>query len=216
MRRAVLHALAVTVLVALAVGGVLLWRVRPWRVAVAVDGHAMTVRELDLRAATAEADARRMGRTVGDVAQLRRQAARKWIVKEIMLAEALAAGVSSTAADEQEALARAEKDFQARGLTSEQYFQEGPLPEDLKRREFREGVLVDKFVQKTIGERLSLAKQMPEGRADAGRFADEFRRQFRALFARHEVKCLDDPVLETVDGVAPARPGDETAGKEKK
>ena len=60
MKRVLLHAAVLTLLAAAAVGGLLAWRMRPWRAAVSVNGHAMSARELDMRAQTLLDDARRV------------------------------------------------------------------------------------------------------------------------------------------------------------
>jgi len=110
MRRALGITVGVAALVALAIGGAWLWSIRPWRVVASVNGVALTARELDLRAAAYGGDRREMART--------------WIAKEVLLGEAVQRSVSVAEADE-----RAAKDILAAwlanaGTTPERFFQD--------------------------------------------------------------------------------------------
>ena len=75
MKRTLLHAFALVALAAVVVGGVWLWRQRPWRVSVSVNGRVLTARELDMRAQLLLEDGRRMGQLPASLEDYRRQAA---------------------------------------------------------------------------------------------------------------------------------------------
>ena len=253
MKRVLLHALALVGILALVAGGWLLWRNRPWWTAVSVNGRALSVGELGMRAATLLDDARRVEHLVvpkGREAEIdlhyRRQAAQMWIVKEILLAEAVTRGYTVSPDDEKQALAQVSARLKGRSLTPDQFFREGPLPEEVKRRDFREGVLINKFTSKEIGDaivvsprdidarltelqRLALATAKPGEKTRrtptrkmaldmlrAERFRRGFRQMFRALFAKADVKSPVFPDLETVDGVSPSRPEDAEQTQESK
>lgn len=252
MRRALSHALTLICLAAVSVGGWQLWRSRPWRVAVSVNGHALSVRELGLRAETLLDDARRVehlvvasGHEAETLRHYRRQAAQMWIVKEVLLAEAVARGYAVTPDDEKEALAQVASRLRGRGMTPDQFFREGPLPEDVKRRDFREGVLINKFTTKEVGDaivvpqkdvdarltdlqRLALMRAKPGEKAKqptrkmaqdmlrAERFRTGFRRLFRVLFTKADVKSPEFPDLESLEAVSPARPEDNDKTQESK
>lgn len=250
MKRVFVQSLMLLVLVVLSVGGYVLWRGRPWRTVVSVNGHLLTSRELDLRAQTLLDDANRTGSTVfsqldSHEASLRarRRAAKAWVVKEILLAEALERGFSVTSATEKEALAQMALRLKGRGLTPDQFFQEGPLPEDLKRRDFQEAVLINELTNHEVRDRISVSTQEIEarmselqksahstGRTDVGRmvkpsrtqvlealraerFQAGFRRLFRSLHGKFEVRSSEFPELETLEGISPSRPEDEDAGR---
>ena len=252
MRRALSHALALICLAALAVGGWWLWRSRPWRVAVSVNGHALSVRELGIRAETLLDDARRTehltvapGHEAETLLHYRRQAAKMWIVKEVLLAEAVTRGYAVTPDDEKAALAQVAARLKSRGLTTDQFFREGPLPEDVKRQDFREGVLINKFTAKEVGDvlvvpprdvdtrlvelqKLALVRAKPGEKVKqptrktaldmlrAERFRADFRRLFRELFAKADVKSPEFPDLESLEAVSPARPEDTERMQESK
>lgn len=206
-----------------------LWPHRPWRVAVSVNGHALSAGELALRARTLLDDARRTellvvpdGREDEALRHYRHQAAKTWIVKEVLLAEALARAIVVSPADEQEALAQMATRLKGRHLSPEQFFQEGPLPETVKRRDFKESVLVNKFTAKEVRERISVKHQEIEARlADmrsagrsasrkdaidalrAERFRAGVRMLVRELYGKAVVKSSEFPDLEQVDGVVP-------------
>ena len=244
MKKGALLALLLVGLAALAVGGGFLWPRRPWRVAVMVNERTLTAGELDLRARTLYEDAKRNGGLVvsGDHAEeaqayYRRRAAKAWIVKEVLLAEALTRGFTVSASDEKESRDQIAARLRGRNLTPEQFFREGPLPEDLKRRDFREGVLVDKFTATEVRDRISITtKEITERQNElqrrvrqqaktatekvvisrkkaidslrVERFRHGFRRLFRELYEKSDVKCPAFRDLETLNGVMPARPED--------
>lgn len=245
MKKIVVGLLALVGLAALVDGGVYLWAHRPWRVAVQVNGRPLVWRELDLRARTLLDDARRTEhltlpkeREGEALNHYRRQAAKMWIVKEVMLAEAVARGIEVGVADEKEAMARVTTRLKLKNLTPEQFFKEGPLPEELKRRDFREGVLIGKFTDREVLDKihvttqeidarqnelkqLALIKTKPGGRPAvksdrktaidmlrAERFQKGFRDLFRTLFAKADVKCPEFPDLEELNAVSPPRTED--------
>lgn len=237
----VLSALLVLVCLAGLVGaGAFLWDRRPWRVAVTVNGRPLVWSELDLRAKTLLDDARRVEHLTMDKSRegealqyYRKQAARMWIVKEVMLDEALARGCEVSPADEKAALAQVASRLKSRNLTPETFFKEGPLPEDLKRRDFREGVLINKFTDQEIRSKIKLsAKEIDDRQTDlkrlallrtkpgeapriksdrkaaletlrAERFQSGFEALFRTLFRKAEVKCPEFPELEKLEGLTP-------------
>ena len=155
MKRTLLHVFALVALAAVVVGGVWLWGQRPWRVAVSVNGRVLTARELDMRAQLLMEDGRRMGQLPAPPEDYRRQAAARWIVKEVLLSEAVARGIELGAEDEQEEIAKLEADLKSHHLTVEQYFRQMPLPEEQMRRDFREVLLLKKFLKQEVDDKVS-------------------------------------------------------------
>ena len=242
MKQAFVAILALIGAAALVVGGVMLWANRPGRTAVSVNGRILTARELTWRAQTLIDDAKRMENLLIPEKEMpeamrhyRRQAAKMWIVKEVLLAAAVEAGVKATAEDEKQSLAKVERQLKPRHLTPEQFFKEGPIPEETKRADFREAVLIGKFTKKEIegklalgnkeiGDRIRELKELAEKEAKTGRkpmfradrktaiemlrqekYNTEFRNLFRAQFGKMSVTCPAFPDLESVDGVSPPR-----------
>lgn len=242
MKQAVVSVLALVGAVALVGGAFVLWSNRPGRTAVSVNGRILTERDLDRRAQTLLDDAKRMENLLVPEGQLpeamrhyRRTAAKMWILKEVLLAAAVESGIKATAADEKESLASMAEQLKSRHLTPEQFFREGPIPEDTKRAEFREGVLIGKFTRREIDGKVSIqAKEIddrvksiaeanakvvqsggkPSVKADRKtaietlrreKYNEEFRQLFRERFGKMQVKCPAFPDLETVDGVSPPR-----------
>ena len=154
MRRALGITVGVAALVALAIGGAWLWSIRPWRVVASVNGVALTARELDLLAAAYGGDRREMART--------------WIAKEVRLGEAVQRSVSVAEADER----------------AERFFSEGPLPEEARRQDFKEGLLIHALVKDALR---------------TARFA-EF---YAALRGKADVRCPEFPELERLDTGTP-------------
>lgn len=242
MKQAAVAFLALVGAVALVVGGVLLWRHRPDRPAVAVNGRVLTDRELTWRAQTLIDDAKRMEnlliperRIKEALRHYRRMAAKMWIVKEVLLAAAVESGTKVDAKDEKASLAKLEAQLKPRNITPEQFFREGPIPEEMKRAEFKETVLIEKFADREIGGKIKFgakdiddkAKEIRElnelavkaGRKPAfktdrksvidaihrERYNMAFRDLFRDRFSRMSVECPAYPDLEAVDGVSPPR-----------
>ena len=242
MKQAIVAFLALVGAAALVCVGALLWLNRPGRTAVAVNGRILTDRELTWRAQTLIDDAKRMEHLLIPEKEMpqammhyRRLAAKMWIVKEVLLAAAVEAGVKATAADEKESLAKVAKQLRTRNLTPEQFFSEGPIPEETKRVDFREALLIEKFTKREIGGKISVnpkevdermkelrelnakcAKpgEPPKFKTDRKSVMDmlrqekyniAFRNLFRERFGKMMVECPAFPDLESVDGVSPPR-----------
>ena len=166
MRKALVRVVVLVALAAVVVGGVWAWTRRPWRVAATVNGVTLTARELDLRAEALGGD--------------RRETVRTWIAKQVLLDEAVQRNVSVAEADEREAKSILTAWLASRGVTPEQFFAEGPLPEEARRRDLQEGLLIHAFVKDGL-----LAKSFPEF--------------YQPLRERAEVRCPEFPELEGLD-----------------
>jgi len=156
------------------VGGFMLWQRRPGRPVVTVNGRHLSAQELEWRGRTLLNDSKR-GENIAVPAEreqqaldyYKREAARLWIYKEIILAAAVARGVTVTQNDEKEAIALAGQKLKQRcGMTLEEYFAEGPMPRELKERDFREGVLVNKFVKIEVEAKIKITGQDIKSRTD--------------------------------------------------
>jgi hypothetical protein len=245
MKKAILILVLAAIPVLLTVAGINLWKKRPWRTAVSVNTRILSVAELDLRAQTLLEDAKRSEKLIitkenesQALEHYRLDAARKWILKEVLLAEALAQGIEATISDETEALARLAKDLKKHNTTVEDFFRKGPLPKEIKERDFREILLVQKLATKEVTDKivlkpkeieermaelkkLALAKTKPNEKPKlrwdrkyaidllrAERYNKSFRALFRKLYLKSTVKSPEYPILETLNGVSPPRPED--------
>jgi uncharacterized protein YnzC (UPF0291/DUF896 family) len=242
MKQTVMSILALIGAIALAGGAFFLWSNLPGRTAVSVNGRILTARELDWRAQTLIDDAKRMENLLipehamkEAMRHYRRTAAKMWIVKEVLLAAAVESGVKATADDEKASLARVASQLKSRNLTPEQFFKEGPIPENIKREDFREALLIGKLTKRDIDGKISLTtkeiddrmKELREFNALAAqsgkktkvkanrkaaidmlrreKYNEGFRNLFRAKFSTVKVKCPAFPDLEAVDGVSPPK-----------
>jgi len=220
----------------------LLWDLRP---VIGVNGRTLTAREFGWRARTLLDDAKRTEHLVVPADReeevLRfysRRAAQLWILKEVLLAEAVARKFQATPADEKAELVRTAARLKSRNLTPEAYFKEGPIPEAIKRRDFREAILIRHLTDREVEDRISVTTPEIEARfaelrktalattkpgerpkvkpsrktaidmLRAERYQRGFRRLFRDLYGKFDVRCPEYPVFETVDGVSPPRPED--------
>ena len=166
MRKALVRVVVLVALAAVVVGGVWAWTRRPWRVAATVNGVTLTARELDLRAEALGGD--------------RRETVRTWIAKQVLLDEAVQRNVSVAEADEREAKSILTAWLASRGVTPEQFFTEGPLPEEARRRDLQEGLLIHALVKDGLR-----TKTFPEF--------------YQPLRERAEVRCPEFPELEGLD-----------------
>ena len=245
MKKAILWIVGLTAFAAAVVFGYQLWQVRPWRVIASVNGHAITASELELRAVTLMDDTKRTqnlfvpkGREEQALKSFRRQATQMWIVKEVLLSAALAQGFEVTPADEKESLAQMTARLKTRNLTPDAFFKEGPIPEEVKRRDFREGVLINKFTGKEVRDKIDVTPKeiddwmvqlqqaallrAPPGTKEppkvtrkeaidslrALRYREGFRKLFRDLYLKAQVACPEYPEMETLEGVSPSKPSD--------
>ena len=170
MRRALVIALAFLVLAALAGGGAWLWMHRPWRVIATVDGDALTSNDLDLRLKTYGG-----GRNATE--DDRREIVRAWIAKQILLGEAVRRNAALAEGDEREVKGVLMAWLASHGATADSFFAEGPLPEEVKRNDFKEGLLVHALVRETLGK-------------------ESFADFYRSLHEKALVQCPEFPELE--------------------
>ena len=150
--------------VAAIVGGLwCLWGRRPWRTVVEVNGHVMTAGELRVRGASLLADAKKTQHLLVPAAReadaLRHyeiKAAQLWIFKTLMLDEAVARNLKATPGEAKEQVKLMEKRLEGRGMTVDEYFKNGPLPEEVLRREFDESVLLSKLLKQEVEDKIKL------------------------------------------------------------
>ena len=224
-------------------GGFMLWQRRPGRVVITVNGRPLTAQELAWRGETLFNDAKRdehLAVTPDREAEARehyiRSAAKAWVMKELLLAAAVARGVTVTPADEKEAIAQGDHRLKRiRGVTLEDYFNEGPLPRDVKERDFREGVLAGKFLKMEVEDKIKVTGQEIKSRTDelmrinllttkpgekpkyktdhksvialirSERYARGVRELYKSLYATAQIVSHEYPELEKVEGVIPEK-----------
>lgn len=167
MSKAVKTAAALLFVAAIVAGGVWLWTQRPWRIVASVNGTALTARELDMRVQSLDGD--------------RRTLVKAWIVKELLLGEAVQRGVPTAQGDEQEAMSLVTAWLAAHKTSPERFFAEGPLPEASKRQDFKEGVLINNFVRGEMSTR---------GLGDL----------VKEVYGKAVVKCPEFPEFEKLGG----------------
>ena len=219
-------------LAAIVAGGVYLWGQRPWRVVVEVNGHVMTAGELHARGAGMLEDAKKVEHLVVPNNRKKQaeaqyyyedKAAKLWVLKMLMLDEALARKLKATPAEAQVAVREMEAKLKPRGMTVDDYFKRGPLPEEMLRREFEEGVLVTKLLKQEVEDKIALkpdeitkhheemqrramvSKKVPPGKIDRKAAVDSLRRIrymegvkkfYESLRAKADVRAPDYPNVE--------------------
>ena len=181
MRRALVIILAFAALAALTAGGTWMWRHRPWRIVATVDGDVLTSRDLDLRI-----KAYCGGRPVTE--SDRREMVRAWIAKQILLGEAVRRNASLSETDERVVKGVLVAWLASQGTTADDFFAEGPLPEDVKRNDFKEGLLIHALVREVLGK-------------------EPFAAFYRPLHEKALVQCPEFPELERPGGELPLYAG---------
>ena len=166
MGKVLVRVVVLIALAALVVGGAWAWARRPWRVIATVNGVVLKPHELDLYA----------GMLGGD----RRETARTWIAKQVLLDEAVQRRVTVAEADKREAQTILAGWLASRGKTPEQFFTEGPMPEKERRQDFQDGLLIHALVKEALR-------------------TQSFQEYYRSLRAKAEVRCPEFPELEGID-----------------
>ena len=117
----------------------------------------------------------------------------------------------------------------------EDYFNDGPLPRDVKERDFREGVLAGKFLKMEVEDKIKVTGQEIKSRTDelmrinlmttkpgekpryktdhksvialirSERYARGVRELYKSLYATAQVVSPEYPELEKVEGVIPEK-----------
>ena len=246
MKQTLVTVLALVGAAALLVGAFLLWRQRPWRPAASVNGRVLTAAGLDLRARADLEDAKKFGRLMFPAAKeaeafahFRREHAKLWILKEVVLSEAVTRGIEVGPDDEKQEYERLERRLSKMGLKMDDYLKNGLIPEEQKRQEVRETILMRKFTDgeilpkikvdpKEVDERFkemqrralvetkpgAQPKTKPSRRAALDSLREEryrvaYRDLFRRLFVQSDVKCPEYPALEDLNEISPPRTPEE-------
>ena len=159
-----------------------------------VDGRTLTWDQMEKRARNYlkdEVDARALNIPSGGeekaLAFFRRKAVTLFVNKEVMLAEARRRGLGVSATAREKFVSEMEGLIQARNLASslEDFFQKSPLGPDETRREFEDGLVVDRLIQTAVREKVTvtdadreaLAVEIIAKRREAKEKADALRAQ---------------------------------------
>jgi len=216
-------------------GAVYLWQHRPWRVVVEVNGHVLTAGELHVRGAGLLEDAKNNEHLVvpknrAKQAEAQRfyeiKAAKLWVLKVLMLDEALSRKLQATPAEAQEAVKHMERRLKSRNMTVDDYFKRGPLPEEMLRHEFEEGVLLTKLLKQEVEDKIMLKpdeitkhheelqrramllKKVPANKIDRKlavdslrsiRYMEGVKKFYESLRAKADVKAPEYPEVETFE-----------------
>jgi len=81
------------------------------------------------------------------------------IMRSLILAEVTKAGIKITDEDRKKQTERLEGMLKARGMTVEQYFKDSPMGEVEARKEFDEGIMIDKFLEAKIMKDIVIADE---------------------------------------------------------
>ena len=96
-----------------------------------------------------------------------KQAAYSFIMKSLLMSEAKKEGVKLTDADRKKQTEKVEKQLKAQNKTIEDYFKESPMGEKRARKEFDEGMIIDKLLTAKVIDKIEIddaeaAKQVEE------------------------------------------------------
>jgi len=80
----------------------------------------------------------------------RRRSVNAFVFKTVMLDEAIKNNIRLTDADRQEGLKGLANSLKARNWTTNDFFQKGPMNETAMRREFEDGLLIDKLLRVSV------------------------------------------------------------------
>jgi len=167
---------------------------KPNETVVRVDGQRMTWEQMDKRARNylkEEVDAKTLFIPPGSEEKalefFRRKALTLFVNKTAMIEEAKRRGIVISPADRQKFVTEMEGLLKERGIATslEDFFKKSPLGEKETRREFEDGLLVDKLIQEAVrskitvteADREALTSEIISKRRDAKQKADDLRAQ---------------------------------------
>ncbi|MEI8243222.1 MAG: peptidylprolyl isomerase [bacterium] len=184
-----------------------------------VDGQKMTWDQAEKRARNylkEEVDSKRLFIPQGGEEKamefFRRKALTLFVNKTIMVAEAKRRGIAVTPADRQKFVTEMETLLKDRNIAPslEEFFKKSPLGEKETRREFEDGLLVDKFIQEAVRNKITVADKDREAlvteiiakRREAKLKADELRAQLAKSgdFAAMVKDCMKGEDKRVVGG----------------
>ena len=122
-----------------------------------------------------EMDARAMGYTNDDIknnylmipsngmeeakTHFRQRAISAFVLKTVMLGAAAREGIKITETDRQDGLRTLSAALKPRNWTPDDFFKKGPLPPDQMKREFEDGILIDKLFKVKLASGLNVTKE---------------------------------------------------------
>lgn len=160
----------------------------PGDIVARVDGQKMTWDQMEKRARNLAKEDRSMSASPGKEEELmqffRRQTITIFVNKVVIMSDARRRGIAVTLADRQKFVADMERELKSRGLAPslDSFFQKSPLGEKETRREFEDGLLVDKYSREvreslpvTDADRDALNLEVTRTRQEARAKAEELR-----------------------------------------
>ena len=163
-------------------------------IAARVDGYTMTWDQMEKRAhkyLKEEVDSKTLlvppGGEEKALEFFRRKALTLFVNKTVMFEDAKRRGIAVSPSDRQKSVTDAENFMKKHNIASslDDYFKKSPLGEKEMRREFEDGLLVDKFLRQTVSDKIvvtdadrdALANEIIASRKDAKTKADSLRAQ---------------------------------------
>ncbi len=86
----------------------------------------------------------------------RRRSIQAFTYKTLMLAAATKAGIRIDARDRDRGVKALEESLKKRNWTADDFFNKGPMPPDVMRREFEDGLIIDKYIHSQVASKIKL------------------------------------------------------------
>ena len=86
----------------------------------------------------------------------RRRSISTFVYKTVMMDEAAQQNIALANSDRQEGLRVLANTLKARNWTTNDFFQKGPMGEEVMRREFEDGLVIDKLLKKNVREKIKV------------------------------------------------------------
>ncbi len=88
--------------------------------------------------------------------QFEKQAVYSFIMKTMLMDEAVKSGIKVSEEDRKEQIAKVEEQLKAQNKTIDQYFKESPVGEERARKEFTDSILIDKLLNAKVIDKIAV------------------------------------------------------------
>ena len=107
----------------------------------------------------------------------RKRAIRAFVFKTVFLDEAIKSGIKVTPKDNTRGIKSLEASLKSRNWTTNDFFNNGPMPPEIMHKEFKDSLIIDKYIASKLAGKISLEKDAVSKKTEQLKAANEKKRE---------------------------------------